>query len=159
MTTSAALFSMTGKIGQYLRENDWLMSIKQRTGIPGGACEFDLPSYHYWLHRPAEERTGQLAAWTGPLYSTSNFVVRVMCVDPERELQDAYAALARASFPPEATAVFDDVSALDYATVAGPLRTALQSPDQMDEARWSIRLVRGFREQYRRVTALARAGR
>ena len=65
---SAALFSMTGKIGQYLRENDWLMSIKQRTGIPGGACEFDLPSYHYWLHRPAEERTGQLAAWTGPLY-------------------------------------------------------------------------------------------
>jgi cell division protein ZapD len=65
---SAALFAMTGKIGQYLRENDWLMSIKQRTGIPGGACEFDLPSYHYWLHRSSEERTGQLAAWTGPLY-------------------------------------------------------------------------------------------
>jgi len=65
---SAALFSMTGKIGQYLRENEWLMSIKQRTGIPGGVCEFDLPSYHYWLHRPAEERIGQLAAWTRPLY-------------------------------------------------------------------------------------------
>ncbi|MGH8732061.1 MAG: cell division protein ZapD [Burkholderiales bacterium] len=65
---SAALFSMTGKIGQYLRENDWLMSIKQRTGIPGGACEFDLPSYHYWLHQPSEERTGHLAGWTGPLY-------------------------------------------------------------------------------------------
>jgi cell division protein ZapD len=65
---SQALFSMTGRIGQYLRENDWLMSIKQRTGIPGGACEFDLPSYHYWLHRPSEERTAQLAAWTGPLY-------------------------------------------------------------------------------------------
>jgi cell division protein ZapD len=64
----AALFSMTGKTGQYLRENDWLMSIKQRTGIPGGACEFDLPSYHYWLHRPATERTGQLAAWIAPLY-------------------------------------------------------------------------------------------
>jgi len=65
---AGALFSMTGKIGQYLRENDWLMSIKQRTAIPGGACEFDLPSYHYWLHRPAEERTGQLAAWTSPLH-------------------------------------------------------------------------------------------
>ncbi len=65
---SAALFSMTGRIGQYLRENDWLMSIKQRTGIPGGACEFDLPSYHYWLHRPADERTGQLAAWVSPLH-------------------------------------------------------------------------------------------
>jgi len=65
---SGALFAMTGRIGQYLRENEWLMSIKQRTGIPGGACEFDLPSYHYWLHRPADERIGQLAAWTGPLY-------------------------------------------------------------------------------------------
>ena len=42
---------MVGKIGQHLRENEWLMAIKQRTGIPGGACEFDLPSYHYWLHR------------------------------------------------------------------------------------------------------------
>jgi len=98
-------------------------------------------------------------AWTGPLYSAIAFVVRVMCVDPERELQDAYAALARAGFPPQATALFDDVSAVDYATVAGPLRAALQSADPMDEAHWSIRLVRGFGAQYRRVTALAEAGR
>ena len=65
---SSALFGMTGKIGQYLRENEWLMSIKQRTGIPGGACEFDLPSFHYWLHRPAEERMEQLSGWTSPLH-------------------------------------------------------------------------------------------
>jgi cell division protein ZapD len=78
---SGALFAMTGKIGQYLRENDWLMSIKQRTGIPGGACEFDLPSYHYWLHRPAEARTGQLAAWTQPLYPVrdgSAIILRIL---------------------------------------------------------------------------------
>jgi hypothetical protein len=82
-----------------------------------------------------------------------------MCVEPERELQQAYDALATAGFPAQATALFDDVSAVDYATVAGPVRTALQSVDPMDEARWSIRLVSGFREQYRRVTALAREGR
>jgi len=35
----------------------------------------------------------------------------------------------------------------------------LQSADPMDEARWTILLVSGFREQYRRVTALARAAR
>ena len=98
-------------------------------------------------------------AWTGPLFSALGFVVRVMCVDPERELQDAYDALARAGFPPQASALFDDVSAVDYATVAGPLRAALQSVDPMDEARWTIRLAREFRDQYRRVTALARAGR
>lgn len=65
---SAALFSMTGKIGQYIRENDWLMSIKQRTGIPGGACEFDLPSYHFWLHRDSGARLADLMAWITPLY-------------------------------------------------------------------------------------------
>lgn len=66
--TSTALFGMTGRIGQYLRENEWLMSIKQRTGIPGGACQFDLPSYHYWLHKASAERGAQLADWTSPLY-------------------------------------------------------------------------------------------
>ena len=65
---STTLFGMTGKIGQYLRENEWLMSIKQRTGIPGGACQFDLPSYHYWLHKPSADRIAQLAGWTSPLY-------------------------------------------------------------------------------------------
>ena len=80
-----------------------------------------------------------------------------MCVEPEEELQQAYGALAKAGFPAQATALFDDVSAVDYATVAGPLRAALQAADPMEEARWSIRLVTGFREQYRRVTALARA--
>jgi len=65
---SQSLFAMTGKIGQYLRENEWLMSIKQRTGIPGGVCEFDLPSYHYWLHRDSQARLADLQAWIGPLY-------------------------------------------------------------------------------------------
>ncbi len=65
---SQSLFAMTGKIGQYLRENEWLMSIKQRTGIPGGACEFDLPSYHYWLHRSGDARLADLQSWISPLY-------------------------------------------------------------------------------------------
>ena len=53
---STVLLSMHGKIGHYLRENEWLMAIKNRAGIPGGVCEFDLPGYHHWLrpdHRPA----------------------------------------------------------------------------------------------------------
>jgi cell division protein ZapD len=65
---SSALFGMAGKIGQYLRENEWLMSIKQRTGIPGGVCEFDLPSYHYWLHRDSGSRAFDLHGWINPLH-------------------------------------------------------------------------------------------
>jgi hypothetical protein len=147
-----------------------------RRGVPGGPERYPLRRlpivprlYDHAFdayradpeERPYEEARDFVyhRAWTGPLFSALNFVVRVMCVDPERELQDAYAALAQAGFPPEATALFDDVSAVDYATVAGPLRSALQSADPMDEARWSIRLVAGFRAQYRRVAALAREGR
>ena len=78
---SSALFSMTGKIGQYLRENEWLMSIKQRTGIPGGVCEFDLPSYHYWLHRDSGSRAFDLHGWINPLYplrDASTIVLRLL---------------------------------------------------------------------------------
>ena len=78
---SSALFNMTGKIGQHLRENEWLMSIKQRTGIPGGVCEFDLPSYHYWLHRDASSRAFDLHGWINPLHplrDASAIVLRLL---------------------------------------------------------------------------------
>ena len=53
----------TSKLGQTLRANEWLMSIKQRAGIPGGVCEFDVPSYHYWLGLGEERRTRDLESW------------------------------------------------------------------------------------------------
>jgi cell division protein ZapD len=65
--SSAALLGMTGKMGQYLRENDWLMSIKSRAMIPGGVCEFDLPSYHFWLHHAPDYRREAFAEWVKPL--------------------------------------------------------------------------------------------
>ncbi|MDR2113080.1 MAG: cell division protein ZapD [Candidatus Accumulibacter sp.] len=64
---SAALLAMTGKIGQYLRENEWLMAIKSRAVIPGGVCEFDLPSYHYWQHQEVGVRRQALQEWLQPL--------------------------------------------------------------------------------------------
>lgn len=64
---SAALLAMHGKIGQYLRENEWLMAIKNRIAIPGGSCEFDLPGYHYWANSPAPDRRRDLASWIQPL--------------------------------------------------------------------------------------------
>ncbi len=50
------LISLSGKLGQNLRENEWLMLVKSRAGIPGGLCEFDLPSFHFWLHRNEKAR-------------------------------------------------------------------------------------------------------
>ncbi|MGH8670585.1 MAG: cell division protein ZapD, partial [Burkholderiales bacterium] len=68
-TTIANLHQGVGKIGQHLRENEWLMSIKQRTGIPGGVCEFDLPSYHYWLARNPLLRRDDIRDWLAPMLS------------------------------------------------------------------------------------------
>lgn len=64
---SSALLSMAGKIGHYMRENEWLMSIKSRAAIPGGVCEFDLPSYHFWLNRDSTARRDDLGSWLNPM--------------------------------------------------------------------------------------------
>lgn len=64
-----SIYSMPGKVGQHVREDEWLMSIKQRACIPGGLCEFDLPSYHHWLNRATQDRSDQLQQWLGPFTS------------------------------------------------------------------------------------------
>ncbi len=61
------LLAMTGKVGQHLRENEWLMGIKQRAVMPGGTCEFDLPSYHYWQEQDVNFRRDNLRSWLAPL--------------------------------------------------------------------------------------------
>ncbi len=66
-TTALSLRSNAVKLGQSLRDNEWLMSIKQRAGIPGGVCEFDLPSYHYWLGLEQSRRRQDLLTWLQPL--------------------------------------------------------------------------------------------
>jgi cell division protein ZapD len=79
--SSLALFNLAGKVGQHLRDNEWLMAIKQRTSIPGGASEFDLPSYHHWLHRDAAARIGQLRGWLAPflpIRDASAIVLRML---------------------------------------------------------------------------------
>ena len=68
------LFLSSGKTGQELRENDWLMGIKQRSAIPGGVCEFDLPSYHFWLNQSADVRRLDLDEWLAPFLPIRNGV-------------------------------------------------------------------------------------
>lgn len=62
-----ALNSLTGKAGQSLTENDWLMSIRSRVGIPGGTCEFDLPAYYAWQHETSAQRRADLQRWASTL--------------------------------------------------------------------------------------------
>ncbi len=66
-SAATALHVTQGKFGQHLRDNEWLMAIRSRFNIPGGACEFDLPGYHHWLHQPTYVRQGHLQAWLAPM--------------------------------------------------------------------------------------------
>lgn len=52
-----------GKVGHALTSNDWLMAIRSRISIPGGLCEFDLPTYHNWQHLAPEFRQQELQSW------------------------------------------------------------------------------------------------
>ena len=63
----AGLNDQSGKAGQGLAANDWLMSIKSRIGIPGGTCEFDLPAYYAWQHEPSMARRADLERWSSKL--------------------------------------------------------------------------------------------
>lgn len=61
------LNKLPGRVGQQLADNEWLMSIRSRTGIPGGTCEFDLPGYYAWQHRDAVARRKDLEHWAATL--------------------------------------------------------------------------------------------
>lgn len=58
---------LPGKIGQPLADNEWLMGIRSRIGIPGGTCEFDLPAYYAWQHHPVAARQQDLERWASTL--------------------------------------------------------------------------------------------
>lgn len=100
------------------------------------------------------------AEWTGPLFRQIAFIVRVMCIDPHQELTEAWEALIRAGFPPEATAVFSDVSAVNYAVANGRLRDGLASgkDSKIREVQLAKELADGFRAQYQRAAELAASG-
>jgi cell division protein ZapD len=90
---SSRLFQSSGKTGQELRENEWLMSIKQRTNIPGGVCEFDLPSYHYWLQQGADVRRHDLQRWLAPfvpIREALGIVLRLLRESGKTTTQVAY---------------------------------------------------------------------
>jgi cell division protein ZapD len=61
-----ALNQVSGKIGQSLTDNDFLMALRSRAVIPGGTCEFDLPAYFAWQHHDASSRANDLAQWIAP---------------------------------------------------------------------------------------------
>ncbi|WP_413725471.1 cell division protein ZapD [Sodalis sp. RH16] len=59
----AAVLMSAPRLGQALREDRLIASVRQRLSIPGGCCSFDLPGLHIWLHLPQTHRNGQINTW------------------------------------------------------------------------------------------------
>lgn len=75
------LNNLPGKAGHTLTENDWLMSIRSRIGIPGGTCEFDLPAYFAWQQGPAVQRRADLDRWAttlSPLADSIHLLLKLL---------------------------------------------------------------------------------
>ena len=96
VNAAADLHAQSGRVGAHLRENEWLMTIKQRMGIPGGVCEFDLPSYHFWLNLDAQRRQRDLQGWLAPFIPIDEalgIVLRVLRDSGRSTRQVAYNGL------------------------------------------------------------------
>lgn len=77
----AGIHRLAGRIGQHMKEDEWLTAVRQRAIIPGGLCEFDLPAYHRWQHEPADSRRVNLHQWLEPMLpvrSGLDIVLRLM---------------------------------------------------------------------------------
>jgi cell division protein ZapD len=83
------LNAIAGKTGQHIRDNEWLMSIRSRTIIAGGACEFDIPSYYAWQNRAPEIRQQDLAAWSAPfrpLQDSLSIILKLLRENAQRSM-------------------------------------------------------------------------
>ena len=89
------------------------------------------------------------------------FVIRVACQDTHRELARAWRAIHAA---PEARreralARLQDVSAIDYEHLIGPIRARLGSRDKVEEVRLAKELGDVFRASYAEAEAIAHGER
>ncbi len=75
------LHAMPAQIGAQLRELEFLNAIRQRSSIPGGSCNFDLPGYHHWLAQDMTLRRADIQRWLkvlDPLRESSELITRLI---------------------------------------------------------------------------------
>ncbi|PHQ81562.1 MAG: cell division protein ZapD [Coxiella sp. (in: Bacteria)] len=77
-THTAHLHAFKGKLGEHLRQNDFLNQIRLHLTNPAGPCESTLPALHLWLNGPAELRAHDLALWYQPLKELDNAIALLM---------------------------------------------------------------------------------
>lgn len=81
LKTQAATLMSSPRMGQLLREDRLIGMVRQRLGIPGGCCSFDLPTLHLWLHQSQEQKARLISTWLlslSPLKTTLDKVLELI---------------------------------------------------------------------------------
>lgn len=68
---------------QRLRDSEFLNSIKHRSTIPGGTCEFDLPDYRHWLDQPFAARSKAFGEWMATIRPLCDAVTELLWLTRE----------------------------------------------------------------------------
>ncbi|AKC82386.1 iron ABC transporter substrate-binding protein [Verrucomicrobia bacterium IMCC26134] len=149
----------------------------QKPGTPGGPTRFALRRLPVRkdaygeaglavLRSDPEEAPYQIEAplvyrpeWTAALFGELRFIMRVMCLDSQPELVAAWRDIVAAGMPPQAVAIFSDLSAVDYLQSQGRIKAALKAKDKVEELKLAKELGEKFRAQYLRAGELARSGK
>ena len=97
--------------------------------------------------------------YTSDLFSEIRFLIRAMCIDPHIELKEAWHELIAHNFPPEATAVFEELPGVDYPAVKAKIAPVLKAKDPVATATLAREISETFRQNYLKARDLARAGR
>lgn len=69
-----ALQNIHNKFAQNLRENEWLMALKQKMQVSGGVSPFDIPSFYLWQNLDFDRRLGDLQKWYETLKPTGDAI-------------------------------------------------------------------------------------
>jgi cell division protein ZapD len=82
--------------GQELRDDDLLSTVRQRSTITAGTCNFDLPVLHYWLQASADQRVNDLRHWLQSFDLLNSSVA--LCLKLVRESSIATHEVAESGF-------------------------------------------------------------
>ncbi|MEM6910969.1 MAG: extracellular solute-binding protein [Verrucomicrobiota bacterium] len=109
-----------------------------------------------------EEPFVYLPELTGSRFSSIQFIVRVMCLDPHPEQKTAWKAILKAhqengQLPRQAYGVFSNVDLVNYGNSGDGIRRVLRSDNQLETVILAKQLAGSFRKNYQRAYALAKA--
>jgi len=78
MASQAELQGTGTNFLQALKDSAFLYAIKNRSSIPGGTCEFDLPEYSHWLRQPHARRQQDLMNWLSVIQPLCDAVIELL---------------------------------------------------------------------------------